>query len=440
MDFDLPSAVRQAMERLRQAGFAAYVVGGCVRDWVLGIPPHDYDICTAARPEEMKRVFQGERTVETGLRHGTLTVLLGGMPLEITTFRQDGEYIDGRHPATVRFTARVEEDLARRDFTINAMAYAPGEGLVDPFGGEEDCRRGVIRCVGCPESRFSEDALRILRALRFSARLAFPLEKQTARAVRAQRASLEKISRERVAAELTGLLVGRHAAPVLRSFPEVLFSVLPPLAPLEACPQESACHAFPVWEHTLRTVDFAPREAILRWAALLHDCEKPACRCRDAKGRDHFPGHPEKGAETARRLLGDLKMPVRFTRAIAELTLWHDVRFGVGEVQEMLVRLGPERLSQLLLLRRADQLAHAPQIARKAEEEYRRLENERKRLLRENACFSLAQLAVKGEDMAALGLRGPQIGATLERLLLAVARQEAPNDREALLRFAQARR
>lgn len=437
MNFELPWPVHEALERLCGAGFAAYAVGGCVRDWVLGVSPHDYDICTAATPEEMRRIFREERTVETGLRHGTLTVILGDMPLEITTFRQDGEYLDGRHPASVRFTARVEEDLARRDFTINAMAYTPQAGLVDPFGGQEDCRAGIIRCVGDPETRFLEDALRILRALRFSARLGFSIEAETARAIRTLRGSLEKISRERVAAELTGMLVGQEAAPVLRNFSQVLFSVLPTLAPMGDCPQNSVYHAFPVWEHTLRAVELAPRDPVLRWAALLHDCEKPACRQRDEKGRDHFPGHPEKSAESARFILQGLKLPVRFTQAVTELILWHDARFGPEEMQEMLVRLGPERLAQLLLLRRADQLAHAPWLARQAEETYRVLEVERERLLSEHACYTLAQLAVNGGDLAALGLRGPQIGAALKRLLLAVARREVRNDREQLLRLAQ---
>ena len=203
MRLTLPKPVDAALSRLEAAGFPAFAVGGCVRDHVLGFTPHDYDICTAATPEEMQRVFQNERTIETGLKHGTLTVLLAGMPLEITTFRVDGAYSDGRHPDSVRFTARVEDDLARRDFTINAMAYSPAAGLVDPFGGQEDCKAGIIRCVGDPAARFGEDALRILRALRFSARLGFPIEDATARAIRDGKAQLCHVSRERIAVELT---------------------------------------------------------------------------------------------------------------------------------------------------------------------------------------------------------------------------------------------
>ena len=245
MRLTLSKPVEAALSRLENAGFSAYAVGGCVRDHVLGFTPHDYDICTSATPERMQEVFKGERTIETGLKHGTLTVLLFGMPLEITTFRVDGAYSDGRHPDSVRFTARVEDDLSRRDFTINAMAYSPKAGLVDHFCGQEDCRRGVIRCVGNPVERFGEDALRILRALRFSARLGFPVEEATARAIREGRAQLCHVSRERIAVELSGLLQGKDASGVLRQFPEVIEAVLPELQPLTAGEQ---------WETTLRTV------------------------------------------------------------------------------------------------------------------------------------------------------------------------------------------
>ena len=229
MDFLLPAPVLCALSMLEAGGFSAYVVGGCVRDWVLGIPPHDFDICTAATPKEMKEIFKGERTIETGIRHGTLTVLMDNEPLEITTFRLDGDYLDGRHPSSVSFTRKVEEDLSRRDFTINAMAYSPKDGLIDPFGGQKDCQDGIIRCVGEPERRFQEDALRILRALRFSARLDFPIEPETAKAIFQLKENLEKISKERIAVELTGLLMGKKAGEILDRFWDVIIFVLPSL-------------------------------------------------------------------------------------------------------------------------------------------------------------------------------------------------------------------
>ena len=394
MEWMLPDPVREALERLERAGWAAYTVGGCVRDRVLGMEPHDYDICTSAKPDDMKRVFAGEHWVETGLRHGTLTVILDHMPLEITTFRQDGEYLDGRHPASVRFTARVEEDLSRRDFTINAMAYSPKMGLIDPFGGREDCRRRLIRCVGEPERRFAEDALRILRALRFSSRLGFPIEPETARALMEGKERLNQISRERIAAELTGLLLGEHAGSTLLSFPAVIRTVLPGLS-------EDA------WARTAQRVDKLPRDEILRWAGLLMSVAG--------------------GGEGARAALLGLKMPTRVTEAVSQLVKWQDAPLTADNMQEMLMRLGPERLRQLLLLQRANARAEGKERADQA------LFEKLDALIQENACCTLGQLAVNGRDAAGLGFRGEEIGRALNELLLRVVRGEAANDRETLL-------
>ena len=412
MSFLLPPPVLQALETLENAGFPAYVVGGCVRDWALGMTPHDFDICTAAAPKDMQRIFQGEKTIETGLKHGTLTVVLDKMPLEITTFRLDGEYLDGRHPASVRFTSHVEEDLSRRDFTVNAMAYSPRAGLVDPFGGREDCRRGIIRCVGAPEQRFSEDALRILRALRFSARLGFPIDGRTDAALREGRSMLQKISRERIAAELTGLLLGQDAGAVLARYPEVITAALPAL---EALTRSAA------WPVTLKRVDQSPRSDILRWAAFL--MEGAADR--------------EDAAAFAVNALKSLKMSNKMLDAVSQLTQWKDAPLTPDNLQEMLARLGPERLRQLIHLQAADQLARAektagPAIGQRRDDLLAGVD----RLLADNACYTLGQLAVGGRDMARLGLRGAAIGQTLERLLFQVVRRELPNEREALLTAA----
>ena len=409
MEFVLPFPVRSALDRLKNAGFDAYAVGGCVRDHVLGMTPHDYDICTSAKPEEMQRVFRGERTIETGIRHGTLTVLLQGMPLEITTFRVDGEYKDGRHPESVRFTARVEDDLSRRDFTINAMAYAPDTGIVDPFGGQADCKAGVVRCVGEPEQRFGEDALRILRALRFSARLGFPIEEKTALAARRGKDSLEKISRERIASELTGLLLGKNAASVLAAFPDILCAAVPELTALTQGDR---------WPHTLRGLSSIEPEPALRWAALLLDAP-----------RDGRPDLPYE-------VLQGLKMPSKLSESVRRLVCsGREYRKETHPpVHFILMTLGPEGTAQLLKLMEADLLAGSPASDEKAiRAEYELLQGELQKLLDENACYSLAQLAVNGKDMAAAGLRGPQIGQALNALLRRVALEELPNDREALL-------
>ena len=408
MDFALPGQVLWALKRLEDNGFAAFVVGGCVRDWTLGKLPHDYDICTAASPEEMKRLIADARTIETGIRHGTLTVVREGMPLEITTFRLDGEYLDGRHPASVRFTSRVEEDLSRRDFTINAMAYAPGCGVVDPFGGRQDCQSGVVRCVGEPERRFHEDALRILRALRFSARLGFAIEEKTARALRKGRDQLRQISRERVAAELTGLLMGQDAGRVIGTFPEVMETAVEDLAPLITGEN---------WAVTLRRVDAAPPEEILRWAALLEDA-----------GQDG-----EDSESVARKVMRELKMSARMTDAVAQLVSWAHTPLQRENLRELMMHIGPERLKQLILLWRADREARGENADRTAEEWTAAVEE----MTRQNVCYTLPQLAVNGRDMRAIGLRGEQIGRMLEALLLKVVRGEIPNDREKLLEEAR---
>ena len=406
MIFPLPAAVSRALTMLEEAGFSAYTVGGCVRDWVLGVAPHDYDICTSAPPEEMKKVFRGEKTVETGIRHGTLTVLLEGMALEITVFRVDGEYLDGRHPDSVRFTDRVEEDLSRRDFTVNAMAYSPRRGIVDPFGGREDCKRGIIRCVGDPAARFGEDALRILRALRFSARLGFPIEEKTAQAVRAQRDQLIHVSRERIAVELTGLLLGGDAEKTLRDFPEVAACVLPEISPLIGGP---------AWPPTLRRIACAPAQDTLRWAALLGNV----------------------GAEGAAQAAKSLKMSVKATEEISALVAWMGCAATEKNVQEMLMRLGPDRLDKLIRLQAADAVARGEEQKHARAREKAAL-GKVKELLDQNACYTLGQLAVGGRDVSALGLRGPDIGKTLNELLLRVVRGEIPNEKSALLAAAQA--
>lgn len=407
MEMLLPAPVALALGRLSQAGFPAYVVGGCVRDAVLGVPPHDYDLCTAARPEEMRRVFAGERVLETGARHGTLTVLLQGAPLEITTFRLDGEYQDGRHPAAVQFTRQITEDLSRRDFTINAMAYAPGEGLVDPFGGRRDCAQGVIRCVGRAERRFEEDALRILRALRFSARLGFLLEADTARALHALRGNLARISRERIAAECGGLLLGDWAAPVLRAYGDVLFSALPSLAET----------GFSFADPLLNALPLLPREPALRWAALLFP----------------LPSALPKREEIARALLRGLKLSNQLTDTVCSLVREQFFPLRQDTLLETLMRMGPEGVERMLLLRSACAQACHPGRTREIQAQFTVLEQARRQLIAQNACFSLKQLAVKGPDLTAQGLRGPQIGQALQQLLALVAQGRLPNEKEALL-------
>ena len=454
----VPSAALEALRRLWAAGYEAYLVGGCVRDALLGREPGDWDIATAALPEQVKAVFAGERVIETGLKHGTVTVLLGrtdchdqcehwsrkdknltSLSLEITTFRTEAGYADHRHPDAVAFTSSLEEDLARRDFTINAMAWDPEEGIVDPFGGRADLEAGVIRCVGDPARRFDEDALRILRALRFSAQLRFSVEADTAAAALALRQTLELVSRERVAAELTKLLCGPDARRVLTEHWPILAVLLPELDPMAGLDQRSKYHCYDVLTHSAAAVEAVPPEKLLRWAALLHDAGKPACLRIDEAGGGHFYGHAKVSAELARTVLTRLRFDKDTVRRIAALVELHDYPIDPPEgsperaIRKLIGKLGEEDFFRLLALKRADALAHHPDY-RGRTAACDRLEALARELLSQPPCFTVKDLAIDGNDLLALGIpRGPELGRTLNALLEAVLDGRAPNEREALL-------
>lgn len=432
MRFPLPEAVLRTLERLERAGHEAYVVGGAVRDDALGIEPHEYDVTTSALPEQVKAVFAGGRLIDTGLRHGTVTLLEEGWPLEITTFRVDGEYTDGRHPDQVRFSSSLREDLMRRDFTCNAMAWSPRTGLVDPFGGLDACARRMLRAVGDPGKRFEEDGLRILRALRFAATLGFDIEADTYQAMLDKLPMLDHLSRERVAAELNHLLLGRAAAATLRTYPRVLFAALPCLQPLRATPQRSRFHVHDVWEHTLRVVAAAPPDLALRWAALFHDSGKPASLTRDPDGTTHFKGHPRLSEALAERTLRELRQPKKLIEEVALLIRHHDDRIREDGVQRWLARLGLEMFIKLVRLQRADADAHAPFVSRRAPDADELIARARA-LIEAGAVLSLRDLAIDGRGLLALGFpSGRPLGEALEYLLEEVIRGRAPNDREQL--------
>ena len=324
LNSQVPAPAREALSRLEAAGFAACLVGGCVRDSFLGRVPGDWDVTTSALPEQTETVFAGERIIETGLKHGTVTVLLEGLPLEITTFRRESGYADHRHPDAVAFTPSLEEDLARRDFTINAMAWSPARGLADPLGGRVDLEKRIIRCVGEPRARFDEDALRILRALRFAAQLDFAIDPATAEAAFALKDTLALVSRERIAAELTKLLCGPAVRRIVREYWPILALPLPELAPMAGLDQRSPYHCYDVLEHSAAAAEAVPPDRILRWAALLHDAGKPACFTLDEQGRGHFYGHAKPGAELARAALTRLRFDKDTVRRVAALVELHD--------------------------------------------------------------------------------------------------------------------
>ena len=434
-----PPQVHSALNRLTAAGYEAYAVGGCVRDALMGRTPGDYDVTTSALPQETAAVFSGERVIETGLQHGTVTVLLEGMPLEITTFRVDGAYTDARHPDAVRFTRSLREDLARRDFTVNAMAWSPETGLADPFGGADDLQAGIIRCVGVPETRFREDALRMLRMLRFASVLGFRIDPATAAAARENRALLGRISAERVASELKKLVCGADVRRVTLEHTDVLGAVLPEILPLRGFDQRNPHHCYDILEHSAAACEAVPAEPALRLAALLHDLGKPDCFFTDDAGVGHFYGHAERGAEIADALLRRLRFDNDSRERIGALVRYHDARIEPTErsVLRALRRFGADLFFDLTALKRADALAHAPGPDRDARvQRSADLERLGRALLEREACFSLRDLAVNGGDLLAAGLSpGPAVGQALNALLDAVTDGRVANERAALLAY-----
>ncbi len=435
----LPEAVKNALSRLNAAGYDAYLVGGCVRDRLMGMLPHDYDIATSAEPGEVKAVFSGEKCIDTGIRHGTVTVLLSGEPVEITTFRAEDSYSDHRHPDSVRFTRSLREDLARRDLTVNAAAMDADGNVFDPFGGQADLQAGILRAVGDPDRRFQEDALRILRTLRFSATLGFSIEPRTVEAMRRHRSQMRYVSAERIFTELTKLLCGKYVRPVLTQYVDVLGVALPELLPMEGFDQRNYHHIYDVLEHTARVVENVPPEPRLRWAALFHDAGKPGCFTLDEDGVGHFKGHAEKSRVLADGALRRLKMDNDTREAVDRLIRFHDwpIEPEFPTVRRALGKLGPEGFRDLLVLKRADNLAQNPAFQDRLQT-YDALQAMAEQILAEQQAFSLKDLVVGGDDLRSLGMApGPEMGKLLNRLLDDVISDRLPNEREALLAKAR---
>lgn len=439
----MPAGAAFVLQRLKENGFQGYVVGGCVRDSLLGRAPKDWDICTDALPEEMQRVFRDQHVIETGLKHGTLTVMYDHEPYEVTTFRVDGEYTDHRHPDEVRFVKNVVDDLARRDFTVNAMAWNPQSGLVDAFGGQEDLRAGVIRCVGEADRRFGEDALRIMRALRFASVYGFDIEAETAAAVHRLKDTLRDVAAERIRVELAKLLCGKGAGKMLREYADVFFAILPQLAPMHGFDQRTPYHAYDVWEHTVRAVENAPTTETLRLTLLLHDAGKPAAFTVDEQGVGHAHGHHRLSAEIAAEVLAYLRLDNATRDRILMLVEHHDWPLSTERtlLKRRLNRLGEEALYQLIEVQRADALGKGTEAAADVEARTEELRQALTVLLAERPCVTLRDMAVNGRDLMAEGIaHGRQLGETLNWLLAEVLNERLPNEREALLSAARAHR
>ena len=435
----LPAGVSRALSMLEGAGYEAFIVGGCVRDALRGITPKDYDITTSALPEETKSVFRDCRVIETGIQHGTITVMMDGMPLEITTYRTEGTYSDNRHPDRVSFTTSLREDVARRDFTMNAIAYSPRRGLIDYFGGAEDIRGGIIRCVGDPDTRFREDALRMMRGIRFASVLGFRVEENTAAAIRENKERISAVSAERIRVELTKLLCGANVKNVLMDWWDVLGVVIPEILPMHGFDQRTPYHIYDVWEHTAVAVSETPPVTHLRLSALLHDIGKPPSFFTDEKGVGHFYGHPAVSEKMAEEILARLKYDNVTRRRVVTLVREHDRIIEPTEtaVKRALFRLTPEVFFNLLIIKRADNLAQSPNY-RDRLATYDRIESMAQDILERNECISVATLAVNGGDLIAIGMKpGKSIGEMLSQLLEQVIRGELANEKEELLAYVK---
>ena len=438
MKISIPQNVNTALHLLEKAGFSAYLVGGCVRDALMGRKTCDYDIATNAKPDEMRRVFAEHKTVDTGIKHGTLTVICENEPLEITAFRTESDYGDMRRPDSVCFVDSLEEDLKRRDFTVNALAYSEKSGLIDLFGGADDIKNCVLKTVGEPEKRFSEDALRIMRALRFSSVLNFEIEEKTAKALHDCRFLLEKISKERIFSELKKMLCGENIFSVLMNFPDVLSVIIPEIAPCVGFCQHTPWHIYDVWEHIARSVSEIKPENPGRLVMLLHDLGKPPCFTQDENGRGHFYNHGQKSAEIAEKTLRSLKAPADEINQAVTLVKYHDANLFATEksTKRWLLKLGEKNLLTLCDIHEADNRAQNPDMTERMTEAAK-MRKQIKRIVLSNALVDEKKLALDGNDIAALGAKGSEIGAIKRELLLAIIDEKCANEKNALLAFAE---
>lgn len=435
IQIQLPEKVQFIISRLEQAGYEAYAVGGCVRDSLLGRQPHDWDVTTSAKPMQVKEAFR--HTIDTGIQHGTVTVMLDHEGFEVTTYRIDGEYEDSRHPKEVTFTVNLVEDLKRRDFTINAMAYNDRSGIVDAFGGVEDLDYGIIRCVGEAAERFGEDALRILRAVRFSAQLGFTIADGTKAAAKALAPNLNHISAERIQAELVKLLVSAHPDYMRDAYAlGITKAVLPELDAAFATQQNHPHHMYNVGEHLMQCLLHTRADKSLRLAALLHDIGKPQTRTTDADGTDHFHGHVEVSERMAAAILKRLKFDNDTITKVQKYVKYHDYNAepSAKAVRRAINKIGAEYFPQILELRRADTLAQsAYQQAEKLEriDAIARLYDE---IMEQQQCVSLKTLEITGNDLIALGVpKGKRIGAILAELLDDVLQNPENNTHDYLM-------
>ncbi len=439
MHIHLPDKVKKIIETIESGGYEAYAVGGCVRDSILGRVPDDWDITTSASPQEIKNLFR--RTVDTGIQHGTVTVIMEREGFEVTTYRIDGEYEDSRHPKEVTFTSNLTEDLKRRDFTINAMAYNDREGLVDAFGGIKDMKARLVRCVGNPRERFGEDALRMMRAVRFSAQLGYGMEEGTKAAVKEMAENLRNISAERIQTELVKLLTSPRPEDLRICYETGITRVI--LPEFDRCmetEQENPHHCYTVGEHILHSLSGVKADKALRLAMLFHDIGKPETKFTDEKGIDHFHGHAQAGEDITRRVMKRLRFDNATRDKATRLVLYHDysVEASARSVRRAMNKIGEDIFPCLFDVKRADigaQSEYGRAEKLEALEEIRRIYE---KILEDRQCVSLRTLAVTGKDLIEAGMEpGKEIGRTLEKLLQIVLEDPEENSREKLMKYVK---
>lgn len=435
----LPKHVKYIIETLEQNGYEAYAVGGCVRDSILGREPNDWDITTSADPYEVKKLFS--HTIDTGLQHGTVTIMLEHVGYEVTTYRIDGDYEDSRHPKEVTFTKSLEEDLKRRDFTVNAMAYNDRDGLIDLFQGMDDIQKKVIRCVGNAEERFTEDALRIMRAIRFSAQFCYEIEPETKKAIVKLAPNLKNISAERIREELIKLLVSDHPDYIRIAYETgITAQILPELDVCMETKQNTPHHRYTVGEHIIHSLAYVPGDKVLRLAMLMHDIGKPYCITTDETGRDHFKGHAEKSAEMAALIMHRLKFDNDTLNRVKRLAKYHDWAISLSPpikkatVRSMISRIGEDLFPDLFTIGEADLLAQSDYFKAEKEEKQQLLKEMYREIIEQGDCLSIKNLAVSGNDLIGHGMKpGKELGQVLQKMLEDVLKHPSNNNKEYLL-------
>ena len=432
-----PDYINTAVQLLEERGFEAYTVGGCVRDSLMKTKPDDWDMTTSAAPDEIIDVFKSFRVIPTGIKHGTVTVIIDETPIEITTMRIDGKYTDNRRPEEVTFTKSICEDLSRRDFTVNAMAFNKKSGITDPFGGQTDIRNSLIRCVGNPDRRFGEDALRIIRALRFASVLGFEIESETSQSIFRNYRLLSNVAKERIRVELVKLLCGKNVEKILLDYREIIFFLIPQLKASDGFEQHTKFHIYDVWTHTVKVVASVENSPVLRVAALLHDIEKPSCFRLDENGTGHFKGHPQKSSETAYKILKDLRFSNAEIKSICDIIALHDERPDGDRIKtaHLCSEYSADTVKSVMKFIKAELYAKNPCYIEADSKKCDLAIAQIDEIEQSNIPMKVSELDVNGNDLIEIGIKPESIGAILNDVLNAVIDEKINNSKNEILQY-----